>query len=205
MPNYAGDEFVQMDALDAALEHVGGTDYDAIHASPPCQAFTKYRNTGNVGEYPNLIAPVRELLQGTSLPYVIENVEGAPLVNPITLCGSGFGLDIRRHRLFEASFPLMSPGCAHGSQAPNRFPGGRSKERTGTNRGLCRNTVEIGTWDIPLAVQREAMGIDWMTGNELSQAIPPAYTKHVGEHLRRHLEYVNASGRSDNTMQGARL
>lgn len=188
-PNYCGDRFHKGDALDIldSMFHPWPIwrveDFSAIHASPPCQAFTAYRRTGNVGEYPDLISQTRELLRATGLPYVIENVEGAPLENPVTLCGSAFGMDIRRHRLFETNFPLMSPGCAHGQQAPNRFPGGRSKERTGTNRGLVRNTVEIGTWDTPLSVQEKAMGIDWMTLEELSEAIPPAFTRHIGSYL----------------------
>lgn len=191
-PNYPF-EFYRLDAI-RVLEEPSVSwpfclepHFDAIHASPPCQAFTAYRRTGNVGEYPDLIADTRRLLKATGLPYVIENVPGAPLEGPTQLCGSAFGLDIRRHRLFECSFPLMSPGCAHGQQARNRFPGGRSKERTGSNRGLCRNTVEVGTWDTPLPVQQRAMGIDWMVLEELSQAIPPAYTEHIGSYLSGHL------------------
>lgn len=189
-PNYPY-ELIRMDALaylrgkiDADRCHL----FDAIHASPPCQSFTAYKRTGNVGEYPNLIPETRELLKQTGLPYVIENVEGAPLESPTMLCGSAFGLDVRRHRLFETNFPIMAPGCSHGRQAPNRYPGGRSKERTGTNRGLCRNTVEVGTWDTPLDVQKAAMGIDWMTLEELSEAIPPAYTEHIGGYLMAAIE-----------------
>lgn len=190
-PNYPF-EFYRYDALDVLEEWTNPSDYDAIHASPPCQAFTAYRRTGNVGVYPDLIAQTRELLEATGLPYVMENVAGAPLENAIQLCGSAFGMDIRRHRLFECNFPLMSPGCAHGQQAPNRFPGGRSKERTGSNRGLCRNTVEIGTWDTPLPVQMRAMGINWMTLEELSEAIPPAFTEHIGSYL---MAEVNRRGK----------
>ena len=188
-PNYPFD-FIQRDALEFDGPSIG-YGYDAIHASPPCQSFTAYRRTGNVGEYPNLIPETRELLQATGLPYVIENVEGAPLENPTMLCGSAFGLDVRRHRLFETNFPLMAPGCSHGRQAPNRFAGGRSKERTGTNRGLCRNTVEVGTWDTPLDVQKAAMGIDWMSLEELSEAIPPAYTEYIGTYLMAAVQQKN--------------
>ncbi len=194
-PNYPF-EFIQADAIDFLASDVwcspeGEEQHGriaCIHSSPPCQAFTAYKRTGNVGEYPDLIEPTRELLRAAGLPWVMENVEGAPLQNPTMLCGSAFGLDIRRHRLFETNFPLMSPGCAHGSQAPNRFPGGRSKERTGTNRGLVRNTVEIGTWDTPLEVQEAAMQIDWMTLEELSEAVPPAFTSHIGSYLLQHIE-----------------
>jgi len=189
-PNYPF-EFHQADALDfmrgllATREIVGITprSFVVVHASPPCQAFTKYRNTGNVGAYPDLIAPVRAALKATGVPYVIENVEGAPLENPVKLCGTGFGLDVRRHRLFESNVAMFGMPCAHGRHAAKRFPGGRSKEQTGSSRGLARATVEVGTWDIPLEVQQRAMGIDWMTLEELSEAIPPAYTEHIGGYL----------------------
>lgn len=194
-PNYPF-RFVLGDAL-VFLRH-GGTgfefnvdQFDAIHASPPCQAFTAYQRTGNVGDYPDLIQPVRELLDATGLPYVIENVENAPLDVTLILCGSMFDppLDVQRHRLFETNWSCPQPTwpCRHKLWGPDRFPGGRSKERTGSSRGLVRGTIEIGSWDIPLAVQQEAMGIDWMTLEELSEAIPPAYTEHIGERLMEHL------------------
>lgn len=195
-PNYPF-EFWQADAL-SVLEDGGywmsdGSawrfyvqDFDAIHASPPCQAFTAYRRTGNVGEHPDLIAPTRELLNATGLPWVIENVAGAPLHDPLMLCGSMFDLDVQRHRFFESNIPLKPPAwpCRHLIWAPDRYPGGRSKERTGSSRGLVRACVEIGSWDIPLDVQQQAMGgVDWMTLEELSQSIPPAYTEHIGSQL----------------------
>lgn len=118
--------------------------FDFIWASPPCQAFTAYKRRPNhVADRDDLIPMVRELLIESGKPFVIENVPGAPLENPITLCGSMFGLDVRRHRLFEASFPILVPGCQHGRQAP-RFP-------QATNRKNLRRTVEIGVWRIPLA------------------------------------------------------
>lgn len=177
-------EFHQADALTFPLD-----GFDAIHASPPCQAFTAYRRTGNVGTYPDLIAEVRGLLHSSGAPWIIENVEGAPLLAPLLLCGSMFTMDVRRHRLFESSERLEAPlwSCRHGIWGPDRFPGGRSRERTGSSRGRVRKTIEIGSWDIPLPRQREAMGIDWMTGNELSQAIPPAYTEWIGAQLLRAL------------------
>jgi DNA (cytosine-5)-methyltransferase 1 len=151
-------------------------DYDFVWASPPCQAFTAYRRRpGHVGEYPNLIDRVRERLEVTGLPYVIENVRGAPLRNPVTLCGSMFGLDVRRHRLFESNLPLEQPACRHHEQTP-RFP-------PATNRTNLRRTVEVGAWRIPLEVQQRAMGIDWMELRELSQAIPPAYSEYLGRQL----------------------
>lgn len=169
-----------------ALERDG---YVAIHASPPCQFATDYGRNGRVGESPNLIPAARALLEASGLPYVIENVERARpyLVDPITICGSQFdpAMDIRRHRLFEANWPLEPPiwPCRHKLQAPDRFPGGGSVRDRGHTAALVRKTVEIGTWDIPLEVQAQAMGIDWMTVEELSEAIPPAYTEFIGAQL----------------------
>jgi DNA (cytosine-5)-methyltransferase 1 len=180
-------EFVQADALTFPPD-----GFVAIHASPPCQAFTAYQRTGRVGGYPDLIAPVRELLQTTGLSYVIENVVGSPLHDPVLLCGSMFDppMDVRRHRLFETNWLLHPPAwpCRHKLNARDRFPGGRSKGRTGSSRGLVRATVEIGAWDIALDVQQQAMGIDWMSLKELSEAIPPAYTEFIGHQLLAHLK-----------------
>jgi DNA (cytosine-5)-methyltransferase 1 len=192
-PNYPF-EFVQDDALSFVRNVVG---WDAIHASPPCQAFTAYQRTGNVGDYPDLIAVTRGYLYAAGVPYVIENVEGAPLIDPVLICGSMFDppMDIRRHRLFETNWKLEAPvwPCRHKLWAPDRYPGGRSVERTGSSRGLVRACVEIGSWDIPLEVQDAAMGIDWMTLPELSQAIPPAYTELIGHQLMQHIEGAETS------------
>jgi DNA (cytosine-5)-methyltransferase 1 len=177
-------EFHQADALTYPLD-----GFDAVHASPPCQAFTAYRRKGHgVGDgYPDLIAPMRSRLQTSGLPYVIENVPGAPLENPVQLCGSSFGLDVRRHRLFESSLALLALLCDHGWQKP-RFP-------CATNRLNLRRTVEVGVWRIPLQVQQRAMGIDWMTLEELSEAIPPAYTEHIGRQLRSVIRDKDDRGR----------
>lgn len=179
-PNYPF-EFIEDDAL-AFLREYGWTTFDAIHASPPCQRFTAYRRRGSgVGEnYPDLISAVRDAARFSALPYVIENVPGSPVAGLVQLCGSSFGLDVRRHRLFEVSFPMLSPPCAHGWQ-PQRFA-------AATNRAEnSRRTVEVGVWRIPVEVQQRAMGIDWMTRDELSQAIPPTYTQFIGEQLLDHL------------------
>jgi DNA (cytosine-5)-methyltransferase 1 len=162
--------------------------FTAVHSSPPCQFATAYKRTGNVKESPNLILATRTLLIASGLPYVIENVENArsELRDPVMLCGSGFGLDVQRHRLFETNWELHAPvwPCRHKVWGPDRFPGGRSKERTGTSAGRVRGTVEVGSWDIPLERQKEAMGVDWeITTHELSQAIPPAYTEWIGRQL----------------------
>lgn len=175
-PHYCGDEFVQADAMTFPLD-----GFDAIHASPPCQSFTAYRRKGRgVGDgYPDLIAATRARLVDSGLPYILENVPGAPLRKPIQLCGSSFRLDVRRHRLFESNFVLLTPPCDHSWQTP-RFP-------PATNRTNLRSTVEVGVWRIPLDVQQAAMGIDWMPRKELTQGIPPAYTQFIGEQLMTHL------------------
>jgi len=178
-PNYPF-EFHQADALTYPLD-----GFDVIHASPPCQHFTKYRNCRkDIAErYEDLIEPVRKRLEDAGRPYVIENVVGAPLLSPVTLCGSMFGLDVRRHRLFESNVPMFPPACNHNIWEPNRFPGGRSRER-GHARVLCRGTVEVGRWNIPLATQQRAMGIDFISDvRMLSQAIPPAYTEWIGRQI----------------------
>lgn len=147
--------------------------YDFVWASPPCQAFTAYkRRAEHVRPRPNLIPAIRQRLKDSGVSYVIENVPGAPLIEPFTLCGSMFGLDVRRHRIFEASFHVIQPECRHELQTP-RFP-------PATNRDNLRSTVEVGVWRIPLDVQRKAMGIDWMSLPRLSQAIPPAYSEWIG-------------------------
>jgi DNA (cytosine-5)-methyltransferase 1 len=165
------------DALEVLKDRAFLVGFDVIHASPPCQAFTAYRRRGNgVGDgYPDLIVEVRTALVAWGGTYVIENVPGAPLHNPVQLCGSSFGLDVRRHRLFESNAPLMAPPCIHGTQRP-RFA-------QATNRTNLRRTVEVGVWRIPLDVQQRAMGIDWMGLDDLTEAIPPAYTEHIGGQL----------------------
>lgn len=160
-------------------------DYDLIHASPPCQWGTAYRRRHNhVKPSENVIPELRQALLATKRPYIIEQPENnrTALIDPITLCGSSFGLDVRRHRCFETPFegfaePIGPPPCDHGWQSP-RFP-------PATNRTNLRKTVEVGVWRISLEVQRGAMGIDWMTRAELSQAIPPAYTKWLGGVFQR--------------------
>jgi DNA (cytosine-5)-methyltransferase 1 len=193
-PNYPF-EFVRSDALDvlrlglvagpAPMDFVGPVEqFDAIHASPPCQAHTALSALEQVKakNHPDLVGPTRELLEATGLPYVIENVVGAPLRNPTMLCGSAFGLDVRRHRLFETNFPLMSPGCAHGQQEA-RFDI--------YEHGKWRKSPTVAVYGHGGGKSREnwhdAMDIDWMTHRELAQAIPPAYTEHVGGFLLTHL------------------
>lgn len=174
-PNYPF-SFIQGDALVEGRRMLEGVGFDLVWASPPCQFATAYkRRPDHVREALNLIPATRELLLEWHIPFVIENVVGArsELRDPAMLCGSSFGLDVRRHRLFETrGFTLPTPPCDHAWQTP-RFP-------PATNRKNLRSTVEVGVWRIPLEVQHRAMGgCEWMTREELSQAIPPAYSRHI--------------------------
>ena len=171
-PNYPF-EFHQADALTFPLD-----GFDAIHASPPCQHFTRYRNVHkDIHErYEDLIDPTRFRLRSAHVPYVIENVEGSPLKAPVKLCGSMFGLEVRRHRLFESNMPLVQPECDHSVWVERKYPGSTGRAR--------RFTCEVGVWRIPLAEQRAAMGdVSWMQLRELSESIPPAYTEYIGRQL----------------------
>lgn len=163
-------------------EHIAHM-FDAVHASPPCQAYSTTASL-HTNDYPRLIDDTRELLNATGMPYVIENVEGArrDLRDPIRLCGSSFGLGVRRHRLFEVSgFEVgLVPPCAHHEQ-----PEPVDVTGTGASRIGPRLDGKGGNSRKPrnLAHAREAMGIEWMTRTELSEAIPPAYTEWIGERL----------------------
>lgn len=184
-------EFVQADALEflrklIAAYKEGGIHpeflFDAIHASPPCQAYSSVSGRALKGKrrsYPDLIGPVRELLEATGLPYVIENVPGAPLLEPARLCGSWFGLDVRRHRLFETNWPLLSTPCSHHWQRP-RFRSLDSRQNVlASVVGVHGHHNYAGEREL----REQAMGIDWMTRDELREAIPPAFTELVGARL----------------------
>lgn len=156
----------------------------AYHASPPCQAYTTLAALQE-GEYPTLVEKTRVLLQETGKPFVIENVPGAPLLSPIRLCGSSFGLRVRRHRLFESSFFLMAPPCQHFWQDQNKiYSVYQHGQWTETGVAYVHGTGGRKAnkhWP-------GAMGIDWMTRDELAQAIPPAYTEYIGKHLMKHIK-----------------
>ena len=173
-------EFIQGNALEANL-----SGFDFVWASPPCQCFTKYGNCrpNLADKYEDLIDATRQKLTAWGGAWIMENVVGAPLRNPIMLCGSMFGLDVRRHRLFESSMVLKAGTCNHKMWEPNRYPGGRSRER-GHASFLCRGTVEIGRWNIPIETQKKAMGIDWITDlRKLSESIPPAYSEFLARQV----------------------
>ena len=180
-PHNPADEFVQADVLKLTVEFIRGFNF--VWASPPCQRFTALRTAHNAKSHEDLIAPTRDLLIAAGVPYAIENVVGAPLINPITLCGTMFGLEtpcgaeLQRHRLVEtSSFPLVVPACQHRpGAAVIGIYGGHYR-----NRRRPTGTHHQPKTDFSAADARVAMGIDWpMTGDEISQAIPPAYSKFV--------------------------
>lgn len=185
-------EFHQADALKYPLD-----GFDVVHASPPCQLFSAMRvmadrsiaKTGRAAkERLDLVTPMRARFLAeldSEVLWVIENVPGAPLVNPIRLCGSSFNLGVRRHRLFESNVALLQHPCAHnafGFRYPVALGDPRSKGRkNGRSRviGVYGGTHFAGETKL----RREAMGIDWMSRQELTQAIPPAYTETIGLQL----------------------
>lgn len=177
--------FVHADALAYVREH--GHEYDVIHASPPCQAYSITRHTHNAS-HPDLIDATREALRATGKPYVIENVPGAPLIEPLTLCGSMFELDaddddgtylvLRRHRLFESNMALHAPGpCDHapGVQVAGAYGAGTA------DKWKARH-VRHGGYTPAKHVREALLGVPpgAHTLHGLSQSIPPAYTRWIG-------------------------
>ena len=163
-------EFVQADAIEY-LER-NGRFYDAIHASPPCQAHTNAQKImGN--EHPDFIDATRDLLHHLGKPFVIENVPGAPLEEPFELCGAMFGLGTYRHRLFETNFHVEVPD--HPKHLARTTKMGR-KPIDGEMMHVVGNFSGVEK-------AKQAMGIDWMNRDGLRVSIPPAYTQHIGAYL----------------------
>jgi DNA (cytosine-5)-methyltransferase 1 len=183
-PNYPF-AFIQADVLNLDPRFLAA--FDAVHFSPPCQRYSDLaKRNGNGEAHPDLVAPVRALAQATNRPYVIENVEGAPLVDPVMLCGTMFaGLRVLRHRLFEANWPLM--GRHHGKH-PLVFTHDKRKGHFGKLDEMTDFVQVTGGGNCSKAAAAQAMGIDWMTKDELNQAIPPVYTRWIGRQLIRHID-----------------
>lgn len=191
-PNYVHPErFIQADALDVLADRAFMARFAAVHASPPCQAHSPL-NAYNKREYPRLIEPIRALLDGYDLPYVIENVPGAPLRNPVTLCGYMFpGLMVERHRLFELGrFEVRQPyhpphtlKCTRNGYLPTPEAPLMSIHGGKHSRAWQRKACEVmGTpW---LAVPDDANVARIQLGiREVCEAIPPAYSKWIGDRL----------------------
>lgn len=187
-PNYPF-TYLQGDAI-GFMQCQGWRGFDAIHASPPCQAHLKglrgvNAKLGREDEHRDLISETRALLIASGLPYVIENIVGAPLVNPIQLCGSSFGLPIRRHRRFESNVSLVGLPCEHHKEGEKKywtsFRGPSKQYRRSAVVQVYGAGAETHEWG-------PALGIDWMTPRELTQAIPPAYTEHIGLQLIQHVQ-----------------
>ncbi len=162
--------FICGDALDYCREH--GKEYDAIHASPPCQQFSVAKVLNPRCDHPDLVAATREALQATGRPWVIENVPGSPLRFPAQICGLALGLKVKRHRLFEGSFLLLGTPCPPGHRGDWVTVFGGGAPRVPDNRRRAN-----------LAQRKSAMGIDWMGRDEMSLAIPPAYCEFIGRQL----------------------
>lgn len=183
-------EFHQADAMAFPLD-----GFDFIWASPPCQGYTLMRHApGAKGDAPKLIAEVRERLMASGCTWVIENVEAArvEMRSPFMLCGTSFclgaqGHELHRHRLFESSFLIDAPPCEHTGGPVIGVYGGHARRRSAKHGGRGTRDVWAGGH---VAASREALGIDWMTLNEMSEAIPPAYAEYIG---RAAIAYIKAT------------
>ena len=179
-------EFIQADCL--TLDPAFVRSFDAIHASPPCQKYTAAAPLQGRAHL-DLIPGTREMLHQSGRPYIIENVPGAPLINPTTICGLALGCNVKRHRLFESNVLLFGTQCPKGHPGDwlivfgysalhrSRGQGTGPKKDRGKSKGKSAAHAETCA----------AMGIDWMSRTELSQAIPPAYTRFIGRQLLEHL------------------
>jgi DNA (cytosine-5)-methyltransferase 1 len=179
-------QFIRADARVVSLE-----GFDVIAASPPCQAYSDLQKQSKRG-YTDLIGPIRERLIAAGVPYVIENVEGAPLRRPrVMLCGTMFpGLRVIRHRLFESNVLLAAP---RHPRHPLVFTHDKRKAHH-SRLDQDRSYVQVtGGGNATLANKRDAMGIDWMNAQEINEAIPPAYTEFIGRQLLRAAERPRAA------------
>lgn len=185
-PNYPF-EFVLGDALGVGAELLQ-EDWDLVHASPPCQAYSRTWSLHKKA-HPRLVEPTRRLLRGAGRPWVMENVVGSGLLTQasllgghgVTLCGTAFGLrvevrgqmfELQRHRLFESSFPIPPLGCNHILPVVGVYGHG----------SMAHERRRAGDFNVSsVSVRREVMEMPWATRDEIAEAIPPAYTKYIGE------------------------
>jgi DNA (cytosine-5)-methyltransferase 1 len=169
--------FIQADCLELMQDLDFLRSFDAIAASPPCQTHSRTKHLrdaqGKGTDKVDLIPQTREKLIESGVPYVIENVPGAPLINPIQMCGSSFGLKVRRHRLFESNLPLIGSVCDHKSQGKPVGIYGSMRDEIPKGGHTAKSIEEA----------RQAMGIDWMLWGDLVEAIPPRYTYEIGKQV----------------------
>lgn len=184
-------ESYKADAVEFVKEH--GHEFDAIHASPPCQHASAGTRAQDRSRYPKLIEPTRDALEATGRPYVIENVAGSALINPLVLCGTMFALaamdddgtrlEMWRHRHFESNVPLSAPNggvCGHGwfsPQVAGSYGGARRDKREARE-------VRHGGYVPSKVIQQQLLGVGWMTERGMHQCVPPAYTIWLGRQLR---------------------
>lgn len=191
-PNYPF-KFIQRDALEVLADIEFISQFDIIACSPPCQCYSKLKYlSGNVEKWEenhvDLVAPTRELLVKTGKPYVIENVEGAPLINPIKLCGSQFeNMYTQRPRLFESNIPLKKPDNPVVRHKTLKLGHGIAEDGYITVAGT-RSPMGMNEVQTKLYYGFALGGIDWMTLEELTQAIPPCYTEWIGKQIIEYLE-----------------
>lgn len=185
-------EKVRFVARDGSVLFLGLEDFDAFHASPPCQGYTALRHAPGARGAPLMIGECRTLLDLTERPWVLENVEEAKwaMVAPLTLCGSMFGLGaqgcrLQRHRLFESNIAISAPApCHHDERPVIGVYGGHARRRAASAGGRGTRDVWEGGHR---AAMSEAMGMTWASCAEMSEAIPPAYTEHLGRQLIAHI------------------
>lgn len=179
--------FIKADCLELMQDLDFLRSFDVISASPPCQTHSRTKHLrdaqGGTTTKVDLIPQTRGALVASGKPYVIENVPGSPLINPIQMCGSSFGLKVRRHRLFESNLQLKGSICNHKEQGK---PIGIYGAMNDTAQGLDKTTGKYvigGSTAKSIEEARAAMGIDWMIWGELVEAIPPSYTYEIGRQL----------------------
>ena len=175
-------QFVQGDALEYLEAH--GGEFDAIHASPPCQKFVSLRHSGNKPKKSVIdsLTPSLVALRSYQCPWVVENVMTASMPFTIKLCGSSFGLRVQRHRKFCSNMLIPGLPCRHKEQ-------GTPLAVYGENWGPVENKNWKGRRYSDHAEASAAMGgLDWMTIREICEAIPPAYTEHIGHYLMQHIK-----------------
>lgn len=188
-PHYCGNRFMQANVLSMDLDFI--REFSFIWASPPCQRYCALKTMPNARQHPDLVGPVREMLIASDRPYIIENVFGAPLHNPVMLCGSFFGLrsgeyQLRRHRYFESNVVFsITFRCKHSGKTLGVY-GDKVRDIAREKRHYAKDKVTRGLpvgVVLPQQYGHEAMEIDWMSRKELSEAVPPAYSRYLAKQV----------------------